>query len=147
MPNAKKFNFNMQPYNNLKQKFPQISDSAFDLLNKLLTYDPAKRLTAAEALNHPWFHTSPPPKDPDLMPTWPSAHGGGGVAGAGAAAGGAGGAGAGAAGEARKKRRPSHDEEMQRERDIADSRNDEERFVASRDRSYSSSSSKPFVLK
>lgn len=73
------------------------------------------------------------------MPTWPSAHGG-------ASSGGGVDGGAGDGG-ARKRRRGSQDEEMQRERDIADSKNEEERFLHSRDRSYSSSSSKPFVLK
>jgi calcium/calmodulin-dependent protein kinase (CaM kinase) II len=32
----------------------QISDSAKDIISKLLTVDPAKRLTAAQALDHPW---------------------------------------------------------------------------------------------
>jgi hypothetical protein len=60
------------------------------------------------------------------MPTWPSAHEGG----------------------PRKKRRPSVDEEMQRERDIADSKNEEERFMDSRDRVYGNTSKPPpFVLK
>ncbi|KAG8222204.1 hypothetical protein J437_LFUL001296 [Ladona fulva] len=31
-----------------------VSDSAKDLISKLLQIDPAKRLTAKEALNHPW---------------------------------------------------------------------------------------------
>lgn len=34
--------------------------------------DPAKRITAAEALSHPWFSESPPPKIQELMPTFPS---------------------------------------------------------------------------
>jgi len=122
LPNAKKVNFATQPYNNLRHKFPHISDHTFDLLNKLLTYDPEKRLSALEALKHPFFTERPPPKDPALMPTWPSVHEGG----------------------PRKKRRPSLDEEMQREREIAESKNEEERFMDARDRVYPS---KPFVIK
>ena len=33
-----------------------ISSEAQDLLNKLLCYDPKQRLTAEEAIQHPWFH-------------------------------------------------------------------------------------------
>nr|POF20500.1 cyclin-dependent kinase g-2 [Quercus suber] len=52
-----------QPYNLLQKKFPARSfigspvlcDSGFDLLNKLLTYDPEKRITAEAALKHDWF--------------------------------------------------------------------------------------------
>ncbi|KAK4568944.1 hypothetical protein RGQ29_004382 [Quercus rubra] len=52
-----------QPYNLLRKKFPARSfigspvlcDSGFDLLNKLLTYDPEKRITAEAALKHDWF--------------------------------------------------------------------------------------------
>ncbi len=35
--------------------------SAFDLLKRLLEYDPSKRITAKEALQHPFFMESPPP--------------------------------------------------------------------------------------
>jgi calcium/calmodulin-dependent protein kinase I len=38
-----------------------ISDDAKDLLRKLLVVDPAKRLTAAEALQHPWVAGSAAP--------------------------------------------------------------------------------------
>ena len=44
------------------------------LLNKLLTYDPAKRLTARAALRHSYFQEQPPPKQPADFPTFPSAH-------------------------------------------------------------------------
>jgi len=37
------------------------SDLGFDLLEKLLEYDPAKRLTAQQALDHPWFKQDPKP--------------------------------------------------------------------------------------
>ncbi|KAJ6418127.1 hypothetical protein OIU84_001500, partial [Salix udensis] len=63
LPGAKA-NFVKQPYNQLRKKFPftpftgspVLSDSGFDLLNRLLTFDPEKRITADDALNHPWFN-------------------------------------------------------------------------------------------
>lgn len=69
-------------YNKLRQKFPPtsfsgrptLSEAGFDLLNKLLTYDPEKRITAEEALNHQWFQEVPLPKSKDFMPTFPAQH-------------------------------------------------------------------------
>jgi cell division cycle 2-like len=58
-----------------------VSDTGLDLLARMLTCDPEQRITAAEALAHPWFEESPPPADPRLLPAFPSAHdraGGGG---------------------------------------------------------------------
>ncbi len=37
---------------------------AADLLSDLLALDPAKRLTAEEALEHRWFHVDPAPATP-----------------------------------------------------------------------------------
>lgn len=34
----------------------EISDSAKDLVAQMLTLDPSHRISAAQALNHPWFH-------------------------------------------------------------------------------------------
>lgn len=34
-----------------------------DLLKKIFVYDPAYRITAKEALNHPWFKEMAPPDD------------------------------------------------------------------------------------
>ncbi|KAJ3675441.1 hypothetical protein LUZ60_004483 [Juncus effusus] len=75
-----KVNFVKQPYNKLREKFPRtsfsgrptLSEAGFDLLNRLLTYDPEKRITAEEALKHPWFIEVPLPKSKDFMPTFPS---------------------------------------------------------------------------
>jgi cell division cycle 2-like protein len=124
LPGAKKINFAIQPYNNLRQKFPLLTEAAFDLLNRFLTYDPAKRITAAEALRHPYFMENPPPKDSDLMPTWPSTNDG----------------------QPRKRKRSMDDDQI-RERELLDSQNEAERFMDTyRDRSYGAGG-KPLKLK
>jgi len=77
-----KCNFVKQPYNKLRDKFPPtsfsgrptLSESGFDLLNRLLTYDPNKRITAEEALRHEWFKEVPLPKSKEFMPTYPARH-------------------------------------------------------------------------
>lgn len=59
-----------QHHNSLRKKFPaasftgapSLSEFGLDLLNKLLAYDPEKRITAETALNHGWFHEAPLPK-------------------------------------------------------------------------------------
>ncbi|KAM7272734.1 hypothetical protein ACFE04_027397 [Oxalis oulophora] len=81
LPGAKAI-FANQPYNRLRGKFPVtsftgspvLSDSGYDLLNKLLSYDPEKRITADDALNHEWFSEVPLPKDTEFMPTFPPQH-------------------------------------------------------------------------
>lgn len=57
-----------------------LSDSGIDLLQCLLQLNPERRITAAQALAHPWFDELPPPQDPRLLPTLPAAAGGGGSA-------------------------------------------------------------------
>jgi hypothetical protein len=37
-----------------------------------LTYDPTKRITAKEALNHVYLKEHPLAIDPSMFPTWPS---------------------------------------------------------------------------
>ncbi|KAG8383277.1 hypothetical protein BUALT_Bualt05G0167800 [Buddleja alternifolia] len=77
-----KVNFVKHQYNLLRRKFPAtaftgspvLSDAGFDLLNKLLTYDPEKRISAEAALNHEWFHEVPLPKSKEFMPTFPAQH-------------------------------------------------------------------------
>ncbi|XVF85195.1 hypothetical protein PTKIN_Ptkin17bG0098800 [Pterospermum kingtungense] len=77
-----KVNFVKHQYNLLRKKFPAtsftgtpvLSDAGFDLLNKLLTYDPEKRITAEAALKHEWFHEVPLPKSKAFMPTFPAQH-------------------------------------------------------------------------
>ena len=51
-----------------------VSDAGLDLLRRLLCLDPASRITAEEALRHPWFEESPRVVDSRLLPSAPSAH-------------------------------------------------------------------------
>ncbi|KAK3819631.1 MAG: kinase-like domain-containing protein [Benniella sp.] len=61
-----------QPYNLLRTRLPYLTENGLDLMSRMLTYDPAKRITAEEALQHPYFTEAPPPKHPSMFPTWPS---------------------------------------------------------------------------
>jgi cell division cycle 2-like protein len=51
-----------------------LSDQGYQLLKSLLCYNPSKRLSAAEALQHPYFTESPLPQTSALMPTYPSSN-------------------------------------------------------------------------
>jgi len=54
--------------NKLRDKFPKmpledndmyLSEIGLDLMSKMLTYDPEKRISAEDALNHAWFQEAP----------------------------------------------------------------------------------------
>ncbi|KAF9198531.1 hypothetical protein BGZ49_000631 [Haplosporangium sp. Z 27] len=62
----------VQPYNLLRSRLPYLTENGLDLMSRMLTYDPVKRITAEEALQHPYFSEAPPPKHPSMFPTWPS---------------------------------------------------------------------------
>uniref|UniRef100_A0A7S3I797 Uncharacterized protein n=2 Tax=Choreotrichia TaxID=141411 RepID=A0A7S3I797_9SPIT len=47
---------------------------AKDLLRKLLTMDPSKRITAKGALDHDYFWTAPLPTKPEDLPKYPACH-------------------------------------------------------------------------
>ena len=49
-----------------KAMFPKASDLALDLLERLLAFNPVKRITVEEALKHPYLE---PYHDPDDEPT------------------------------------------------------------------------------
>lgn len=74
----------------LQQKFQYITAAGIDLMSRLLTYDPEMRISAVDALKHPYFRCvftllgssassyhlrseSPLPKHPDLFSSFPSA--------------------------------------------------------------------------
>jgi len=60
------------PAQDLKQVLDFLTPDALDLVTRLLCLDPKKRITSYEALQHPWFWTSPLPCTPDRLPkTWP----------------------------------------------------------------------------
>ncbi len=65
----------LQPFSLFLQEFPGVPAAGLDLLNRLLTYDPARRLTARAAARHPYLTSEAPlPRRPADMPTFPSAH-------------------------------------------------------------------------
>jgi cell division cycle 2-like protein len=51
-----------------------LSDVGFGLLEGLLNMDPAQRLSAKDALAHPWFQEEPLALPNHQMPTYPSAN-------------------------------------------------------------------------
>ncbi|VDD95958.1 unnamed protein product, partial [Enterobius vermicularis] len=75
LPGPQKMKFELHEHNQLRRRFPSnvLDESGFELLNKgLLTYDPKKRLSAKDALNHIWFKQEPLPTPTDMFPTWPA---------------------------------------------------------------------------
>ena len=54
-PGWKEEEWEKYPRKNFKELVPRLSDDGIDLLCKLLEYDPEKRISAADALEHPFF--------------------------------------------------------------------------------------------
>ncbi len=52
----------------LRSIFTAASDDALDLLDRMLTFNPAKRITAKEALEHYYFKSMPHPTEPTKLP-------------------------------------------------------------------------------
>lgn len=73
LPLAKSITLPSPQPDQFRNKFPHLSMNGLDLLMSLLTYDPEQRMSAEEALDHPYFKESPLPKHPDLFASFPSA--------------------------------------------------------------------------
>eukprot|EP00299_Pterocystis_sp_00344_P012501 c6008_g1_i2.p1 GENE.c6008_g1_i2~~c6008_g1_i2.p1 ORF type:complete len:381 (+),score=75.10 c6008_g1_i2:480-1622(+) len=77
-----KANFRYYPPGRLREKLLAtsytggcyLSDLGLDLLQKMFCYDPENRISAKEALQHPYFDEPPKPKLPSQMPTFPETH-------------------------------------------------------------------------
>ena len=88
LPLTKTINIPFPQPHQFRQRFPYLTATGIDLLMSLLTYDPDRRISAAEALHHPYFRSvtsrpddtsltvhfseSPAPKHPDLFSSFPS---------------------------------------------------------------------------
>lgn len=59
LPALQSFSLRQQPYNTLKDKLTDLSDSGLKLINDMLMYDPAKRLDATEYLQSKFFREMP----------------------------------------------------------------------------------------
>ncbi|KAM7058388.1 cyclin-dependent kinase 10 isoform 3-T3 [Molossus nigricans] len=71
LPLVSQYSLRKQPYNNLKHRFPWLSEAGLRLLNLLFMYDPRKRATAGDGLESSYFKEKPLPCEPELMPTFP----------------------------------------------------------------------------
>ncbi|BGP41158.1 TFIIH complex serine/threonine-protein kinase subunit kin28 [Rhodotorula kratochvilovae] len=60
--------FEQKPRSDLSTLFSAASPEAIDLLQKTLLFDPRKRITAREALHHPFFHSAPAPTPTRKLP-------------------------------------------------------------------------------
>ncbi len=52
----------------LKTQFPGVEAEALDLLSKMVAMDPRRRITAVDALAHPYFKVKPAPTEPSMLP-------------------------------------------------------------------------------
>ncbi|KAI9347203.1 kinase-like domain-containing protein, partial [Zopfochytrium polystomum] len=68
LPDKKNLEFPMFPRTPLKTLFTAAGDDALDLLEKMLVYDPVKRITAFDALDHFYFRNMPRPTPPERLP-------------------------------------------------------------------------------
>lgn len=73
MPETKNITFHPGP-RVVYREFSRFSNELADLVDKLLTLDPATRPTADEALDHDWFWTDPLPAEVGNVPKFPSSH-------------------------------------------------------------------------
>ncbi|EPS43283.1 hypothetical protein H072_2753 [Dactylellina haptotyla CBS 200.50] len=75
LPNSKSLRFPRTKQTTghlLRSKFPLLMSNGVSLMSALLSLDPAKRITAEDALKHPYFRDDPKPKAEAMFPTFPS---------------------------------------------------------------------------
>ncbi|XP_041976856.1 cyclin-dependent kinase 11B isoform X2 [Aricia agestis] len=74
LPAVQKMTFAEHPAGGLRQRVGAdlLSETGLGLLQGLLTYNPARRLTAEAALDHEYFKEHPVAIDPAMFPTWPA---------------------------------------------------------------------------
>lgn len=60
--------FEPRPKSDIRLLFTGASDDTVDLLKKMLTHNPAHRITAKEVLSHPYFTNNPRPSPPEALP-------------------------------------------------------------------------------
>ena len=56
----------------MRSRFPTLTNAGAELLNNLLSLNPAKRPSAKEMLSHSYFTENPRPKPTAMFPTFPS---------------------------------------------------------------------------
>lgn len=78
LPAVQKFTFKGPPVCQLGKKIKNsrldLSDTGIHLLLQMLEYNPENRISAADALEHPWFTEAPLPTPKHLMPKFASGH-------------------------------------------------------------------------
>ena len=52
----------------MRKFFPTAPDAALDLLSRMLCFDPNRRISATDALNHHYFREGDPPRPPGQLP-------------------------------------------------------------------------------